>query len=144
MGLNYLYYPEEGLFDRLKYWLSLFISLYIFGFLFVVWRWFFFTSLFIIVAIYFATTLPISNVGDLNVKNFWFTPIRSNNAVNDWWLRYRMIAFVAGKRSSLWLLVYRSSCSWQFSNTLDGDGSWMLIVVYVVVLIESSISTFFI
>ena len=32
------------MFDRPKYWLSLFISLYIFGFLFVVWRWFFFTS----------------------------------------------------------------------------------------------------
>ena len=39
------YYPEEGLFHRPKYWLSLFISLYIFGFLFVVWRWFFFISL---------------------------------------------------------------------------------------------------
>ena len=39
------YYPEEGLFDRPRYWLCLFISLYIFGFLFVVWRWFFFTSL---------------------------------------------------------------------------------------------------
>ena len=28
-----------------KYWLSLYISLYIFGFSFVVWRWFFFTLL---------------------------------------------------------------------------------------------------
>ena len=30
------YYPEAGLFDGPKYWLSLFMSLYIFGFLFVV------------------------------------------------------------------------------------------------------------
>ena len=43
LTFNYLYFPEEGLFDRPKYWLSLYISLYIFGFLFVVWRWFFFT-----------------------------------------------------------------------------------------------------
>ena len=38
-------YPEEGLFYRLKYSLLLYISLYIFGFSFVVWRWFFFTLL---------------------------------------------------------------------------------------------------
>ena len=53
--LNYLYYPEEGLFDRPKYWLSLFISLYIFGFLFVVWRRFFFTSL-------LSTSTPVSTL----------------------------------------------------------------------------------
>ena len=55
LTFNYLYYPEEGLFDRPKYWLSLFISSYIFGFLFVVWRWFFFTSL-------LSTSTPVSSL----------------------------------------------------------------------------------
>ena len=55
-----MYYPEEGLFDRPKYWLSLFISLYIFGFLFVVWRWFFFTSL-------LSTSTPVSRLRFIDV-----------------------------------------------------------------------------
>ena len=40
-----LYYPEESLFYRPKYWLLLIISINIFGFSFVVWRWFFCTLL---------------------------------------------------------------------------------------------------
>ena len=40
-----LYYAEEGLFYRPKYWFQLNISKYIFGFSVVVWRWFFFTLL---------------------------------------------------------------------------------------------------
>ena len=56
-----LYYSEEGLFDRPKYWLSLFISLYIFGFLFVVWRWFFFT-LFYLTYILYLSSVKIDQV----------------------------------------------------------------------------------
>ena len=43
--LNTLDQKRYTFLSRPKYWLSLFISLYIFGFLFVVWRWFFFTLL---------------------------------------------------------------------------------------------------
>ena len=61
-----LYYPEEGLLDRPKYWLSLYISLCIFGFSFVVWRWFLFTLLWKSILTYrhdeFPTTTMTSHV----------------------------------------------------------------------------------
>ena len=41
-----LYYPDEDLYYGMKYWVFLLNrSKYIFGFSFVVWRWFFFTLL---------------------------------------------------------------------------------------------------
>ena len=43
-----IFYPEEDLSYRSKYCFSLNISKYIFGFSFVVWRWFFFTLLLLV------------------------------------------------------------------------------------------------